>query len=75
MKHNLWVLVKAKKSTRITVSLPSREYTELSALAEQYDVSLSWLTRQAVSEFLERHSKGDLQLPLVLSMQGKAANG
>ncbi len=42
-------------STRITVSLPEAEYLALSELARQYDVSLSWLTRKAVAEFLSSH--------------------
>lgn len=45
-------------STRITVSLPEREYAALSALARQYDVSLSWLTRKAVADFLKHHDEG-----------------
>ena len=40
--------------TRITVNFPHEEHAALAALAERYDVSLSWLTRQAVAEFLAR---------------------
>ena len=61
-----------KKSTRITISLPDAEHGELCMLSEQYDVSLSWLARQAVSEFLERYGSGDMQLPLKLPAQRKA---
>ena len=42
-------------STRITVSLPEPEYLALSEIARQYDVSLSWITRKAVAEFLSSH--------------------
>ena len=52
-----------KKGPRITVSLQDIEYTALSALAETYDVSLSWLTRQAIVEFLERYQNKGLPLP------------
>lgn len=52
-------------STRITVSLGDRDYTELRSLATQADVSLSWLVRHAITEFLKRHRRGEeLQLPL-----------
>jgi hypothetical protein len=51
---------------RITVSLPQRDHDAMRALAEKYDVSLSWLCRRATADFLERHAKGELQLPLRL---------
>ena len=55
-----------KKGQRITVSLQDADYASLSALAQRYDVSLSWVTRQAIAEFLERNKQKDLQLPLRL---------
>lgn len=55
-----------KAGPRITVSLPQHDHLALSALAERCDVSLSWLTRQAITEFLAKHGKDDLQLPLNL---------
>lgn len=59
------------KITRITVSLDARDHSRLSALATRLDVSLSWLTRHAVADFLERQERGDdLQLPLPLSPSG-----
>lgn len=51
---------------RITVSLPEREHAELAALARKYDVSLSWLMRKAVTEFLARCGKEETQLALKL---------
>ena len=51
---------------RISISLPDRDYTALCALAEKHDISLAWLGRQAVAEFLERYRDRDLQLPLTL---------
>lgn len=62
----------SRSAQRITVSLSPRDHTELAALAERCDVSLSWVARQAISEFLERHAKGELQLPLNLDTR-KAA--
>lgn len=64
----------AKKSTRITISLEDKEHGELCALSEQYDVSLSWLARQAVSEFLDRYGQGEMQLPLNLPARKKVAS-
>ena len=55
-----------KRGQRITVSLTDADHAALSALAEQNDVSLSWITRKAVADFLERHSGDELQLPLDL---------
>lgn len=55
---------------RITISLPEHEYRELSALAEKHRISLAWLGRQAVAEFLERHQDRQLQLPLTMPSQG-----
>ena len=50
----------------MTVNLEDREYAELSALSDRHRVSLAWLVRQAVIEFLERRDNEDLQLPLIL---------
>ena len=61
-----------KKSTRITISLAEKEHRELCALSEKHDLSMSWLARQAVSEFLKRYEEGEAQLPLTLPAQRKA---
>ena len=47
----------------------------MAALAERHDVSLSWLTRRAVVEFLERYERADAQLPLDLSINGQKGKG
>ena len=54
---------------RVTVNLEDREYAELSALSDRHRVSLAWLGRQAIIEFLERRESEDLQLPLILSSE------
>lgn len=51
---------------RISVSLPERDYKELTALAEKHHISLAWLGRRAVLEFLERYQDRELQLPLTM---------
>jgi len=58
-------------TTRITVSLPDKEHAALAALAQRHDVSLSWLTRKAVVEFLRRHRTGGTQPALDLSLDTK----
>ena len=40
------------KKNRITVSLHDLEYNALSIIASKEDVSLSWLVRKAVTEYL-----------------------
>ena len=54
----------AKKGQRITVSLSNSDHAALSTLADRCDVSLSWITRKAITEFLERYSNEEIQLPL-----------
>ena len=51
---------------RISISLPEQEYKELLALADKHHISLAWLGRQAVVEFLQRHQDRELQLPLTM---------
>lgn len=53
---------------RITISLPEHEYREHSALAEKHRISLAWLGRQAVAQFLERYRDRQLQLPLTMPL-------
>lgn len=62
------------KSTRITVSLAEGEHAALMSLAERHDVSLSWLTRRAIFEFLQQHGKDDSQLSLNLPLQRKVGS-
>ncbi len=57
----------SRTTIRITVSLPEDDHSALTALAAKHDVSLSWLARQAVSEFLVRQEDGQLPLPLGVS--------
>jgi len=54
----------SKKSHRITVSITDDSYAELCALAKKNDVSLSWLMRQSVADFIEKYRVEELQMPL-----------
>ncbi len=56
-----------KLATRVTVSVDERDYEQLVALAEEHRVSLAWLVRYAVADFLERYRRDQLELPLELS--------
>jgi hypothetical protein len=56
-----------KLATRVTVSVDERDYEQLSTLAEDYRVSLAWLVRYAVSDFLARYREDQLELPLELT--------
>lgn len=49
---------------RVTVNLTDREYQQLSVLSQKNRVSLAWLGRQAIIEFLDRYANGQQQLPL-----------
>ena len=54
---------------RVTVNLEAPEYNQLSALADKHRISLAWLGRRAIIEFLERNGQEELQFPLKLSSQ------
>jgi len=54
---------------RIASNLSDTEFDELAAMAEKYDVSLSWLSRKAILEFIDRYRVEQLQLPLRLEPQ------
>ena len=56
---------------RISVSLSEEEYRQLAGMADRYRVSMAWLSRQAIMEYLERHEVEDLQLPIRLRAVGK----
>lgn len=52
---------------RFSVALDEHAYSKLAAMAEKHRISMAWLVRHAVSEFLDRYAGEDLQLPLRLS--------
>ena len=56
--------------TRFSVALNDNEYAELVTMAEKHRVSMAWLVRNAVGEFLERYRDEDSQLPLRLAPSG-----
>lgn len=61
-----------KPSVRLSVNLDLPDHAALVRLADEHDVSLAWLVRKAVSEFVERHGKSDqTELPLPRSRRGE----
>ena len=52
---------------RISVGLSDSEHTELRELSEKHRVSVAWLGRQAIVEFLERGRSNEFQMPLAWS--------
>lgn len=59
---------------RVSVNLQENEYKELAALSEKHRISMAWLGRQAIVEFLERNRQEALQFPLTLSAKQRTAN-
>lgn len=60
-----------RKVARITVSLRPGEHHALSKLAEARDVSLSWVVRKAVEQYIELNLERDqIQLDLPQSRFG-----
>jgi metal-responsive CopG/Arc/MetJ family transcriptional regulator len=47
---------KLKKVVRTTVSLPVQDYQELERIAEQKKVSVAWVVRAAVEDYLAAQS-------------------
>lgn len=60
---------------RVSVNLSAEEYQELSWLAEKYRVSMAWLSRQAIGDFLDRCRQETLQLPLGLASGARTNSG
>lgn len=55
-----------EKLNRVSVGLSGTEYAELKGLSEKHHISLAWLGRRAIVEFLDNYRNEDLQLPLIL---------
>ncbi|MDT8760548.1 ribbon-helix-helix protein, CopG family [Sphingomonas psychrotolerans] len=46
-----------KLGPRVTVSVAPVDYDTLNTLAEKDDVSVSWIVRRAIHEYLRRHQQ------------------
>lgn len=49
----------ANKTVRTTFSLPQDQYKVMQAMAAKHGLSIAWLMRQAISEFLEKSEQFD----------------
>ena len=63
-----------KPAIRFTVSLDPGDHAELSRLADDHDLSVAWMVRRAVLEFVERN-RADGQSELPLSRVGQEPRG
>ena len=54
---------------RLSVSLTDSELAELLSLKDRHHVSLAWLGRQAIVEFIAKYREENVQLPLKLTMR------
>lgn len=54
----------ARKTIRTSVSLPEDQYAIVAQLAEQNDVSVAWVIRQAIHQYLESTENSQLALPI-----------
>jgi predicted transcriptional regulator len=59
------------KTARTTVSLPVEQLERLQQMADRHSLSLAWLVRQAVSEFLDRTEKEGPFHPLASPKKGR----
>ena len=62
-----------KPSVRLSVSVSANDHAELARFAEARDLSLAWVVRRAISDFVEYHrdeTQGELHL-----LRGSRAGG
>ncbi|GAB2209093.1 hypothetical protein ROS1_59110 [Roseibium sp. ROS1] len=61
-----------KFGPRLSVSLTGSDYDALAALADKDDVSVSWVVRRAIDEYLENHRhEAEPVLPLRLPQKAE----
>ena len=62
-----------QKQHRISISLSDHEYAAVKNISENYQVSLAWIGRRAIAEFLDRHQDSDTStiLPFREAQEGK----
>jgi predicted transcriptional regulator len=54
---------------RIAINLEDDEFADLADMADKHDVSLAWIGRQAVLQFISRYRNQQLPLPLRFNVQ------
>lgn len=63
-----WIIMTSRN--RITVNLSDGEHRELGTLSRKHRVSLAWLGRQAIIDFLAKHKDGG-SFPVPTAYSGK----
>lgn len=63
-----------KFGPRVTVSVTGSNYDTLNALADKDEVSVSWVVRRAINEYLRKHRK-DFEPAMPLSAIRNGASG
>ena len=58
------ILATVQKSSRVTVSLTEKDHQRLTQIAAHLDISISWVIRQSISEYLDRNRPEEPELPL-----------
>lgn len=62
-----------KFGPRVTVSLIGDDYDALTVLADKHEVSISWVVRRAVEEYLRRRRPGLERVPQSTNSKGAPA--
>ena len=63
----------SRNSRRVTLTLDPEDYRSFERIARESDVSVSWLIRQAMREFLDRYGEQgqpDLGLQIIRRRRG-----
>jgi predicted DNA-binding ribbon-helix-helix protein len=60
----------SRRSVRTSVILSEGQYTRLNEVALKGDVSVAWVIRQAVQQFLDRAENEQIPLPIRLVRGG-----
>lgn len=60
-----------RRSMRTSVILSEGQYARLSEIANKSDVSVAWIIRQAVQQFLDRTENEQLPLPIRIVRGGE----
>ena len=64
-----------KSKTRFSVALDEQDYAELLEMADKHQISMAWIVRQAVADFLGRYRNETAQLPLHLTPDPSGRGG
>lgn len=60
-----------RRSVRTSVLLSEEQYARLNEIALKGDLSVAWVIRQAVQQFLEQREHDQIPLPIRLVRGGK----